>query len=116
MPESTPALWPVVLLMSAAAGFVLLGVWAASPHRRPDWTRRRGKPRGARRGRRDSGRTLPGPPRRDRFGGRDLTGAGRTYTDRNPPRPVPHGLHGPPDFPPDVPPHPAVDPARRPLR
>ena len=109
MPESTPALLPAVLLMSAAAGFVLLGVWAASPHRRPPFRRsdrrerRRGRQPYRRRGRRD-----PGP-----HASRGPAGAGRSHAERH--RDERDRFERRPPEPP-VPLHPVVDPARRPLR
>ena len=105
MPESTPALLPAVLLMSAAAGFVLLGVWAASPHRRPPRhgrTRRRGRQPNRRR-RRDPGA----------HPSRGLAGAGRSHAERR--RDERDRFERRPPEPP-VPLHPVVDPARRPLR
>ena len=69
MPESSPAVWPALLLMFAGAGFALAGVWVADLRGKPPWpTRGRRRDRHRDRGlRRDSpqhhaGFRSAGPP------------------------------------------------------
>ena len=40
MPESSPAVWPALLLMFAGAGFALAGVWVADLRGKPPWQNR----------------------------------------------------------------------------